>query len=39
VLPRRACASRGDENIPAAPSAAAPRMKLRLQTWHMPPPW
>jgi hypothetical protein len=29
------CASKGDENSPAVPSAAAPRIKPRLQISHI----
>jgi hypothetical protein len=35
TLLRLAWAIKGDENSPAAPNAAAPRMKSRLHNWHM----
>jgi hypothetical protein len=38
AAPRSTCAINGDENSPAAANAAAPRMKLRLQTSHMGTP-
>src|ERR1700722_12254885 len=35
---RGVCATRGEENSPVAPNAAAPPMKPRLQISHIAPP-